>query len=59
MSKQKTYCINADCPFTKCYKHLQQIKKVKDKSQYIKVANFDSVCPDYLHYLLEEIEREE
>lgn len=58
MVNQKTYCINANCPFKKCDKHLQQLKKVKDKSKYIKVASLDSVCKDYLYYLLEEIERD-
>ena len=57
MSKQKIYCVNADCPFKQCDKHLRQLKKIKDKSQYVKVANLDSVCEDYLHYLLDEIER--
>ena len=57
MSKQKTYCVNIDCPFKKCDKHLQQLRKIKDKSQYVKVANLDSVCEDYLYYLLEEIKQ--
>lgn len=57
MDNQKTYCVNADCPFKECDKHLQQLKKVKDKSGYIKVASLDSVCKDYLYYLLDEIEK--
>ena len=56
MNNQKTYCVNADCPFKECDKHLQQLKKVQDKSKYIKVASLDSVCKDYLHYLLDEIQ---
>lgn len=56
MNNQQTYCVNADCPFKECDKHLQQLKKVKDKSEYIKVASLDGVCKDYLHYLLDEIE---
>ena len=57
MDNQKTYCVNASCPFKKCDKHLQQLKKIKDKSGYIKVANLDSVCRDYLYYILNEIEK--
>lgn len=57
MDSQKTYCVNVDCPFKKCDKHLQQLKKMKDKSKYIKVASLDSVCKDYLHYLLNEIQK--
>lgn len=52
MVNQKTYCINDNCPFKKCDKHLQQLKKTKDKSKYVKVASLDSVCRDYLYYLL-------
>ena len=56
MNNQKTYCVNGNCPFKECDKHLQQLKNAKDKSKYIKVASLDSVCKDYLHYLLDEIE---
>lgn len=55
MGNQKTYCVNANCPFKKCDKHLQQLKKAKDKSEYVKVASLDSVCRDYLYYLLSTI----
>lgn len=58
MSSQKTYCVNADCPFKKCDKHLQQLKKLKDKTGYVKVASLDSVCKDYLYYLLELTSKE-
>ena len=58
MDNHKTYCVNNNCPFKKCDKHLWQLKKVKDKSGYVKVANFDGVCKDYLSYLLDEIEKE-
>ena len=56
MVNQKAYCINCNCPFKKCDKHLSQLKKVKDKSKYVKVASLDSVCRDYLYYLLYEEE---
>ena len=58
MSSQKTYCVNSDCPFRKCDKHLWQLKKAKDKSGYVKVASLDSVCKDYLQYLLDLISKE-
>lgn len=48
--KEKTYCINNDCPFKDCDKHLSQSKI---KKGIIKVANFDGVCKRYLSYLLE------
>ncbi len=53
MGSQKTYCVNANCPFKKCDKHLQQLKKTKNKSEYVKIASLDSVCRDYLYYLLD------
>lgn len=56
MNSQKTYCVNVGCPFKECDKHLQQLKKVKDKNEYVKIASLDSVCKDYLCYLLDEIE---
>lgn len=57
MNNQNIYCVNSDCPFKKCDKHLQQLKKLKDKSGYVKVVSLDSVCMDYLYYLLDEIEK--
>ena len=58
MNNQKTYCVNSDCPFKKCDKHLQQLKKIKDKSGYVKVASLDGVCKDYLYYLLDLVSKE-
>ena len=58
MSSQKTYCVNSDCPFKECDKHLQQLKKIKDKTEYVKVASLDSVCKDYLYYLLDLVSKE-
>ena len=54
----KTYCINANCPFTKCDKHLHQLKKNKCEDKYVKVAAFDSVCRDYIRYLIDIINNE-
>lgn len=46
----KTYCINKDCPFKDCDKHLSQLKI---KEGMVNVANFDGVCDRYLFYILE------
>lgn len=51
----KTYCINADCPFKKCDKHVWQLRNIKDKTQEISVAAFDGVCRDYLSYLVSKL----
>ena len=59
MGNQKTYCVNGNCPFKKCDKHLQQLKKAKDKSEYVKVASLDGVCRDYLYHLLNLISKEQ
>lgn len=55
----KTYCVNANCPFKKCDKHLQQLENMDSKIEHINTANFDSVCRDYLYYLLNEIRESE
>jgi hypothetical protein len=52
---EKTYCINLGCPFKECDKHLNQIRNVECKDKYVKVAALDSVCRDYIGYLLDEI----
>ena len=49
--KDKTYCINADCPFIECDKHLHQLK---NEDGYVNVAAFDSVCRDYIGYLIDD-----
>lgn len=51
--KDKTYCINADCPFTECDKHLHQLKN-QCEDEYVRVAAFDSVCRDYIGYLIDD-----
>ena len=50
----KTYCINTNCPFTECDKHLDQLKKNQCEDEYVRVAAFDSVCRDYLGYLIDD-----
>lgn len=55
MGIQKTYCVNNECPFKKCDKHPHRLKKIKNKSKYVKIANFDAICKKYLTYLLNEI----
>lgn len=50
----KTYCVNKGCPFKECSKHLHQLKNAKDKNRKISVAALDSVCRDYISFLVEE-----
>ena len=47
-----TYCVNSDCPFKNCERHLS--KNIKGKG-YVSVANFDGVCRRYISYLADEI----
>ena len=51
--KDKTYCINANCPFKECDKHLCRLKKDNQKDKYVKVVALDSVCRDYIGYLID------
>lgn len=58
MNKNKTYCINMSCPFKDCDKHLIQLKDIKydgSEKKYVNVASLDSICEDYLGYLVDEI----
>ena len=48
----KTYCINSNCPFKECNNHLSHVQDIEDKSELIKVANFDSICREYMNYLV-------
>ena len=50
--KDKVYCINEDCPFTDCDKHLIQLSDVNSDDKYVTVANLDSVCRKYIGYLV-------
>ena len=52
--KDITYCINRDCPFKDCERHLDN---VKDCSGYIRVAALDGVCTRYIGHLVEEFEK--
>ena len=49
MKKEKTYCLNVDCPFKYCNKHIYYCQ-----NETALVANFDAVCKKYISYLLKE-----
>lgn len=51
--KDITYCINNECPFKDCERHLD---RVKGCDGYISVAALDGVCRRYLSHLVEECE---
>lgn len=50
----KTYCINSNCPFTDCEKHLTKVKS--ETNNHVYVASVDGVCRQYLSYLLDSIQ---
>ena len=45
-----TYCINSECPFRDCEKHLS---KSRSKGK-VYVANFDGICKRYITWMLTE-----
>ena len=51
-----TYCVNSDCPFKDCDKHLSQLKKMGDQNGQVIIADLDSVCRHYMHYILLKLE---
>ena len=50
MSRDMTYCVNAECPFKDCERHSCHIDK---KWQFVSLAAFDGVCRRYIDYLVE------
>lgn len=46
---KKVYCINGDCPFKSCKKHLAHCRAKKRK---VWVASYDGVCKKYISYLV-------
>ncbi len=52
----KTYCINKECPFKSCEKHLKHCRAKKRK---VLVANYDGVCREYISWLLDKYWRED
>ena len=49
----KTYCVNSNCPFTDCDKHLTKVKE--EDSKHVYIANVDGVCRKYISYLIDNI----
>ena len=48
--KEMTYCINTQCPFTDCNRHLCRLQKQKGT---VKVANLDGVCKRHINYIVD------
>ena len=52
-----TYCINNQCPFKECERHLSKISEAYiDKKGYVSVANYDGMCRKYISYLVDVAE---
>lgn len=53
-----TYCINTDCRNTDCERHPIVLESLKDRfamsGRTVSVADFSSVCRDYIRNLVEE-----
>lgn len=49
----KTYCVNSNCPFTDCEKHLSNVKS--ETNDHVYIANVDGVCRKYISYLIDNI----
>ncbi len=54
-----TYCINKQCPFKDCERHLSRISDAAIRGKgYVSVSNFDGVCRRYISYLVDLVEEE-
>lgn len=50
-----TFCVNAECPFKDCERHMSRIPDACIKGGgYVSVSDFDGVCKRYIAYLKEE-----
>lgn len=56
-SHDKTYCVNASCPFKTCDRHHSHLKGLP-KNTLVSVADFGGTCREYLRYVLEEVSNE-
>lgn len=52
MSRDITYCINNNCPFKDCDKHMTYIP-IKEGVYTLKA--FDAVCERYIKFLASEV----
>lgn len=52
-----TYCVNRECPFEDCEKHLWNVKTVREMYE-VYVADFDKTCRRYISWLAEEVQNE-
>lgn len=52
MNRNITYCINNDCPFKDCERHMAQIPT---KEGVYTLANFDGVCKRYIKFVASEV----
>lgn len=53
-----TYCSNAGCYDRSCFRHLENLKRLKDAGQltgrYVSIADLSGVCRKYISRLVEE-----
>lgn len=52
-----TYCVNRECPFEDCEKHLWNVKTVREMYE-VYVADFDKTCRRYISWLAEEVQKD-
>lgn len=48
MNRDRTYCINEECPYTKCDKHQSQLKGATGIFSF---ADYDKTCRKYIGWL--------
>lgn len=49
---KKVYCINNECPFKSCKRHLTHCRAKKRK---VWVANYDGICSKYIGWLVKKV----
>lgn len=48
MDRNKSYCINNECPYSTCDKHSSQLKEQTSKRTFVE---YDKVCRKYISWL--------
>lgn len=53
--RDKTYCVNPDCPYTDCE---DSARRLKGQDGYASFANFGGVCRKYISWLVVRVNAE-
>ena len=56
MIRDIPYCMNDECPYTDCLRHMKQLKDEQSGS-IISIANFAGKCKQYMQIFVGDVSR--